>query len=68
MLAAVAAGAHADVCAAAAAMVQVERVVTPNAAAHEAYTRVYEAYKLLYAATSPVVRAAAAASARTSRG
>ena len=67
MLAAVAAGAHADVGAAAAAMVHVERVM-PNAAAHEAYAGIFEAYKLMYAATSPVVRAAAAASARTSNG
>ena len=63
VLAAVAAGAYADVEAACAAMVHAERVITPDAKAHAAYARFYEAYASLYPALAPVVRAAGAAAA-----
>jgi ribulose-phosphate 3-epimerase len=55
-LAAVAAGAHADVPAAVAAMVHDAGVVTPDAHAHAAYAAAYAAYKATYHATKRVVR------------
>lgn len=55
-LAAVAAGAHADVPAAVAAMVHGAGVVTPDAHAHAAYAAAYAAYKATYHATKRVVR------------
>ena len=63
VLAAVAAGVHTDVEAACAAMVHSERVIEPDAAAHAAYSRFYDAYAQLYPALAPVVRAAGAAAA-----
>jgi ribulose kinase len=69
LLAAVAAGAHASVADAAAAMVHVERTVTPDAAAHAAYEPFFQAYVQLYHATKGVVRAAAdAADAQQAAG
>ena len=59
-LAAVAAGAHADVPAAVAAMVHDAGTITPDADAHAAYAAAYAAYKATYHATKRVVRAAAA--------
>ena len=56
VLAAVAAGAHADVPAAVAAMVHDAGVVTPDADAHAAYAAAYAAYKATYHATKRVVR------------
>ena len=41
-------GAHPDVPSAVRAMVHVERVVTPDAAAHAQYAPYFEAYKALY--------------------
>ena len=55
-LAAVAAGAHADVPAAVAAMVHDAGVVTPDPEAHAAYAAAYAAYKETYHATKRVVR------------
>jgi len=55
-LAAVAAGAHADVPAAVAAMVHDAGVVTPDPDAHAAYAAAYAAYKETYHATKRVVR------------
>ena len=64
-LAAVAAGAHADVPAAVAAMVHGAGVVTPDADAHAAYAAAYAAYKATYHATKRVVRGLARSGAKT---
>lgn len=63
VLAAVAAGAHPDVATACAAMVHVERVIEPDAAAHAAYDAFFQAYAALYPALAPIARAAGAAAA-----
>lgn len=63
ILAAVAAGRYVDVQTAVARMVQVARIVQPDAAAHEQYKPFYERYKQLYHALAPLHHAAAAAAA-----
>ncbi len=63
-LAATCCGAHGSVSEAAAAMVHAQRVVQPDAVSHAAYEPFYQAYKALYHATAPVVRAVAEAAAQ----
>lgn len=59
VLAAVAVGVHPDIPTGAARMVQTERVVRPDMAAHANYAPFFEAYKALYGAAKPVIAQAA---------
>lgn len=55
ILAAVAAGVHADITKAVEHMVHVDRVIQPNPAAHQQYRRHYNRYKALYPAVATIL-------------